>query len=404
MTARYASFLIFILLSGCGVVDHLGGASSKLPADIDKLSSDARALVERSLSDIDPDKMIDYHVHMLGTGTSGSGIYLGPPLTSSLQGKAMAALYSSGGGIKNDGNGDEEYVARLRELLKHSPLSGPSHILAYDETYHTDGRLFRDETMFYIPNQYVYDLSQRYPEEFVPVISINPLRSDALDELSHWAALGVRYLKWSAPRMEFSPGNKRFTAFYQLMADHGMVLLTHGGPYSAARSAAQGFGNPLHLRLPLSLGVKVIIAHSASSGMCEDFDATSQPKLVVPCFDLFMRLLGNSAFEELLFGDISAILNSSHLGNPLKELLAHPELHSRLLYGSDYPGPAINIVISTSDIAEQGFISEAEAKALNEIYDYNPLLFDYVLQRTVQHPETGARFSAAIFQQNPRLP
>ena len=62
MTTRYASLLILVLLSGCGIVDYLGGASSKLPADIDKLSSDARALVERSLHDIDPAKMIDYHL------------------------------------------------------------------------------------------------------------------------------------------------------------------------------------------------------------------------------------------------------------------------------------------------------------------------------------------------------
>ncbi len=396
-------FLV-IALSGCGIVERLGGASSKMPADIDKLSDKARVLVEQSLSDLDPANVIDYHVHMLGLGNSGSGIYLGPPLTGSLQGKAMAALYSSGGGIKTEDNADEEYVERLLGLREHSPLGGASHILAYDQTYHVDGTLFRDETMFYIPNQYVYDLSQQHPEDFVPVISINPLRADALDELEHWATRGVRYLKWSTPRMEFSPGDERFAPFYERMAQHKMVLLTHGGPYSAARTPAQGFGNPLLLRLPLSLGVQVIVAHSASAGNCKDLDAKSQQKPTVPCFDLFIRMLQDIAFEGLLFGDISAVLNSSHLGAPLAYLLEHEELHTRLIYGSDYPGPAINIVISTSELLEQGFITEDEASALNEIYDYNPLLFDFVMQRTVKHPNTGARFSSTIFQKNVRLP
>lgn len=228
--------------------------------------------------------------------------------------------------------------------------------------------------------------------------------ADAIEALDRWAAEGVRYLKWSAPRMEFSPGDERLTAFYKKMAQHGTVLLTHGGPYSAARPNTQGFGNPLLLRLPLSLGVQVIVAHSATGGTCVDLAETEQSRPTVPCFDLFVRMLKNKEFEGLPFGATSAILNGSHLGDPLKHMLSHPELHARLIHGIDYPGPAINVVISTSHLAGEGFLSEDEAIALNEIYDYNPLLFDFVLQRTVKHPVTGAKFSSTIFQKNPELP
>ena len=38
-----------------------------------------------------------------------------------------------------------------------------------------------------------------------------------------------------------------------------------------------------------------------------------------------------------------------------------------------------------------------EREWLNEIYAYNPLLFDYAVKRTVRHPESGSRFPPDVF-------
>ena len=52
---------------------------------------------------------------------------------------------------------------------------------------------------------------------------------------------------------------------------------------------------------------------------------------------------------------------------------------------------------------KHGLITKEERGHLNEIYDYNPLLFDYVVKRTIRHPNTGERLSATIFQVHPVL-
>jgi len=46
-------------------------------------------------------------------------------------------------------------------------------------------------------------------------------------------------------------------------------------------------------------------------------------------------------------------------------------------------------------------ISAAERKALNEIWKQNPLLFDFVLKRTLKDPKTGRRWPADLFQRSP---
>ncbi len=42
-------------------------------------------------------------------------------------------------------------------------------------------------------------------------------------------------------------------------------------------------------------------------------------------------------------------------------------------------------------------LTPEEREWLNEIYDYNPLLFDYAVKRTIRHPESGNRFPASVF-------
>ena len=87
----------------------------------------------------------------------------------------------------------------------------------------------------------------------------------------------------------------------------------------------------------------------------------------------------------------------NRLPGPLLELLRRPDLHHRLINGSDYPLPAINIVVQTRALVRHGLLTADEREALNEIYDYNPLLFDYAVKRTIRDPESGRRFPASVF-------
>ena len=73
-----------------------------------------------------------------------------------------------------------------------------------------------------------------------------------------------------------------------------------------------------------------------------------------------------------------------------------------MVNGSDYPLPAINVVIQMP-LVKRGYITADERECLNEIYNYNPLLFDFVLKRTLKLPGTAKRMPASVFMTNSAL-
>ena len=75
--------------------------------------------------------------------------------------------------------------------------------------------------------------------------------------------------------------------------------------------------------------------------------------------------------------------------------------HRRLINGSDYPLPAINVLMQTGAMVQGGFLTEQERHLLNEIDQHNPLLFDFVTKRTVHVGEQ--RLSNDIFMIRPEL-
>jgi len=60
-------------------------------------------------------------------------------------------------------------------------------------------------------------------------------------------------------------------------------------------------------------------------------------------------------------------------------------------------------VISTRKLARAGYVTRDERGLLNEIYDYNPLLFDFVLKRTMRAPGGEQRLPASVFMANADL-
>ena len=118
---------------------------------------------------------------------------------------------------------------------------------------------------------------------------------------------------------------------------------------------------------------------------------------------LLMRLMDDPRYKGLLFGETASMTFFTHPDRTLRSLLERPDLHSRFLHGSDYPLPGINFLTRTSDLRDAGFITEEERGPLNEIYRYNPLLFDFVLKRTVRHPETRRRLEDSVFRLPPEL-
>ncbi len=171
-----------------------------------------------------------------------------------------------------------------------------------------------------------------------------------------------------------------------------MVLLSHTGEEKAVDGEKfQKFGNPVLLKYPLDLGVKVIMAHMASLGNCEN-----ERKELESCFHISLRMLDDPKYKDNLYADISAL--TIHDRSPFLEyILDRQDLHSRLIYGSDYPLPAINLIFRTKKLVELGYITTKEQTYINEIYSYNPLLFDFVLKRALKHPKSQKKFLDEAF-------
>jgi uncharacterized protein len=387
------------------LIHFIGGAFKHQPDELsDRISSKAADLIKRAFNDIDSSRLVDYHTHIAGIGTSPSGAFINPKMRSWAHPfhHLKFKVYLSAAGVADVDKADTQLVARLVNLVKNISHHGKHRLLAFDKNYFPDGTENLEKTEFYVPNDYAFALAEQHPELFIPTISVNPYRPDALTELERWARRGARVVKWLPNAMGINPADPKCDPFYQKMKELDLILLSHGGEEKAVEAQEdQKLGNPLLLRRGLDHGVKVIVAHCAGLGENEDLDHAE--KKLRSNFDLFMRLMEDKRYEGLVFGDISAMTQFNRIGKPLTTILEREDLQERLVNGSDYPLPAINVLIRTTPLVKNGYINAAERDVLNEIYDYNPLLFDFVLKRTMKLPGTNRRLPASIFMTNSAL-
>lgn len=357
---RAALYVLLPAAAGCGLV---GGRFDGPPSAMDAgISAEARALVAAAYEGVDRDALVDAHVHL----AQREGFFVEGP---------EADVFMSGAGAEDD----EAYLARLVDLLRHT--GGRAMLYALD--HHAD----RSQTSMYVSNDAVLDAARRHPDLFIPVGSVHPYREDALAELDRLAEAGVRRIKWLPNAMGIDPADARCDAFYERLVAHRMILMSHTGrERSLEAEGGQHLGNPLRLRRALDAGVTVVALHCASDGYERAEGASS--------FDLFLRMMEE---YDRLYGDLSAVTFHGHLPRPLQILLEREDLWPRLINGSDYPIPGVTVVVRPSTLLRYGFITRDQWDPLNEIYAYNPLMFDFVVKRTVRHPRTGARFPPSVF-------
>lgn len=387
------------------LIHSIGGAFTRQPEELDrKLNAKSSDLVKHAFDDIDSEKLVDHHVHVAGLGVGGTNAFVNAKMRTWRHPfhRLKFKVYMSSAGAVDEEKADVQVVARLVRLVGHIRGHGKHRLLAFDKHYRSDGSVNLEKTEFYVPNEYVFELAERHPELFIPNISVNPYRPDAIEELEKWARRGARIVKWLPNAMGIDPSDQKCDAFYEKMKELDLILLSHGGEEKAVEAEEdQKLGNPLLLRRALDHGVKVIVAHCAGLGTNEDLDSTDREQR--DNFDLFLRLMDEKRYEGLVFGEISAMTQFNRIGKPLQTIMEREDLHERLVNGSDYPLPAVNILIRTRPLVKQGYLTASEGESLKEIYDYNPLLFDFVLKRTLKHPRTRKTLPATIFMSNPSL-
>ncbi|MFN0304370.1 MAG: amidohydrolase family protein [Burkholderiales bacterium] len=347
---------------------------------------------------IDPADLWDAHTHLVGTGDSGSGVYVNPSMTRPANPLLYARfLFYLNAGCVHDAPGkvDETYVARLLNLVEGMRPGFKAMLFAFDATVDADGEPQLAQTIFHVPNEYAATVARRHPTHFEWVASIHPYRADAVDRLTKAVQSGARAVKWLPNAMLIDPGAPRCDPFYDALVRFDLPLITHAGFEAAVHSPdGQSLGNPLRLRRALDLGVRVIVAHCASLGEDVDLDAgPNGPRL--SSFSLFSRLMAEERYHGRLFGDISAMILRNRVGEALAHVLERSEWHPRLVNGSDYPLPGILPIVSVDGLVRAGFLAAALGPVLRELREYNPLLFDFVLKRHLR--SKGHRFDARVF-------
>ncbi|MCU0775474.1 MAG: amidohydrolase, partial [Ideonella sp.] len=249
------------------------------------------------------------------------------------------------------GRGDslsQAYLERLDALWQPFPAGARPVLLAFDAVVTPDGREDLDRTMFMTGNGYAGQVARERGWEWIA--SIHPDRPDAIDRLHAAHRAGARGVKWLPSAQGIDPAAPRHARFYRELAALGMPLLSHAGEEVAVPGARRyEWVNPLLLRTPLSHGVTVIVAHCASLGDAADLDAPGRPS--VPAFELFARLMDDPAHGAQVRGDLSAITQVNRRPEVLRAVLTRTDWHARLLWGSDYPLPAIDWLTSAPRLA-----------------------------------------------------
>ena len=387
------------------LIHSIGGAFTRQPEELERnLSAKSGDLIKRVFEQIDSEKLVDHHVHVAGLGVGGTNAFVNPKMRTWRHPfhRLKFKVYMSSAGAVDEDKADTQVFDRLVRLVGHIAGHGKHRLLAFDKHYRSDGSVNLEKTEFYVPNEYVFELAEKHPELFIPNISVNPYRPDAIAELEKWAKRGARVVKWLPNAMGIDPSDPKCDPFYEKMKELDLILLSHGGEEKAVEAEEdQKLGNPLLLRRALDHGVKVIVAHCAGLGTNEDLDRKQREQR--DNFDLFLRLMDEKRYEGLVFGEISAMTQFNRIGKPLQTIFEREDLHERLVNGSDYPLPAVNILIRTRPLVKQGYLTDSEGECLKEIYDYNPLLFDFVLKRSLKHPQTSRSLPASIFMTNPSL-
>ncbi len=268
-------------------------------------------------------------------------------------------------------------------------------VLAFDYAVDDAGVERPERSTFFTPDAYAAAVACVRPDRFEWVASIHPYRPDALERLAAGAAAGARAVKWLPSSMNIDPASARCDAFNARLVAHRLPLIVHCGEEVAAPGARRhAFNNPLRLRRALDAGVRVVVAHAATLGDAVDIDrGENGPR--VRAFDLFARLMDEPRYEGGLFGDLSAVFQRNRDLDVMRRLLARGDWHHRLLHGSDYPLPGIGLLYSLPTLVTAGLLKAAAAEVLLRIRAFNPLLFEFVLKRTLA--DGSARLAPSVF-------
>lgn len=251
---------------------------------------------------------------------------------------------------------EQDFDARIERILLEHILDAENIdrviLLAFDQ-YHTDEgtplgpRRHRWEhgSDLYASNTYVRQLWLRYPHRILFGASIHPYRREggktAPDMLTEAAAAGAVLVKWLPLTQNINAEDPRTVEFLRRAAVLGIPVLIHCGSEAALGNMCPQFKDPMPWLRTLrrlrdeQCAPTLIIAHVASPPLWP----------ITPAGTLYALLdaLRGEFADAPLYTDLAgmAMFNKAVW---LTKLARMPEIHHKLLYGSDFPIPPIPLV------------------------------------------------------------
>ncbi len=443
---RYCRFavVVCVLMSsvGCSLIEDAVISERPNPWDMQQnISPATRSLITKAFTFSDsetPRVIADYHLHVAANDPAMQQAYINPALLTWWHplNKLRSLLIMDAMQVFTIERVNRQYQQRLFDILRHfqharreyapSGTAGTNHFYLYALDYYHDeqGKVNKERTDLYVSNDYVMKMAEDFnaaqdvaddgvnPTRIIPVASVHPYRDDFIQQVEQLSRRGIRFMKWLPPSMNIDLAAVP-TEHYSALARYKMVLLTHTGKEHVLQTQRphQAWGDPAKLQKALDCGVNVVALHSARIGK----DKTTG----VSYFHRLIRMMKEEKYRDRSYAEISmTTLAHNYFGGSGKEVLAELIHHSqvqgvlsqRLINGSDYPVPAISLLNPTGTLRRLDMISDDEKRQLDEIFTYNPILFDFVLKRTVKINAGGtafrfpdAVFTSARFYQTPAM-
>ncbi len=204
-----------------------------------------------------------------------------------------------------------------------------------------------------VPNDYIAELVQRYPNQFAGFASVDPWKGRAaIKEVERCATeLGLRGLKFHPQQQAFYPNDERFYPLWEVAQGLGLVVLFHTGTTGVGVGRPGGGGIKLKYARPIPY----------IDDVAADF-----PELTIimahPSFPWQEEQLAMLVHKPNVYMDLSGW--SPKYFSPLLVQYAKTLVQDKVMFGSDYP--VISPERWLSDFDGLGFEDAVRRKVLIE--------------------------------------
>ena len=232
----------------------------------------------------------------------------------------------------------DAYVESMARAVRESRYVEKACLFGVDARLDQHGReIDRDKTVC-ATSEDVLAVAARYPDQFIPFFSINPLRPDALELIDRYIENGCVGAKFLQNYWGVNLNDERFIPYYEKLKAKNIPLIIHIGSEYSIQSFAR-YERIEMLDLPLANGVTVIAAHMGLGRINHRLRVWKNLSRNPDSFDAdYFRLLEMLKTHANLYGDISAMLSPMR-ARALRHLSTQHDVHHKILFGTDYPVP-----------------------------------------------------------------